>query len=125
MSLNLRRIVDRAKKRSPWSLGNEVLYDLCREHPLHTTKEVVIAKILLIGRVYAAAIERRRPDLSSPSDDFYLQRVVPGIIGSPLDSWINKAKRQVPGTPEALVVMTEVHWRTTNLFRSISGLEKR
>src|ERR1700730_17268977 len=109
MPLNLRPIVDRAKKRSPWALGNEVLYDLCREHPLHTKTEVVIAKMLLIGRVYAAAIERRKPDLSKPSDDFYVQRVAPSIIGSSLDAWIERAKRQIPGTTEALVVMTEVH----------------
>ena len=58
MSLNLRSVIDRAKKRTPWHVGNAVLYRLCRERPLYTQADVVIAKLLLIGRVYAGASDR-------------------------------------------------------------------
>lgn len=44
---------------TPWDLGNQVLYDVCRQNPDHTDEQAIIAKILLIGRTYAAAIERR------------------------------------------------------------------
>lgn len=125
MPLSLRSIMKSATKRTPWHLSNEVLYELCRKHPLHAEAQVVIAKVLLIGRVYAAAIERRKSDLSTPTDEFYVQRVAPTIMSSSIDRWIEKAKRQTPGTPEALAVMVEMHGRTTGLFGTISGLEKR
>jgi hypothetical protein len=42
-----------------WDLGNDTLYRLCAEHPGHTEDHVIIAKTWLIGRAYAAAVERR------------------------------------------------------------------
>ena len=45
---------------TPWKLGNDVLYKLCAMHPRHTEDAVIIGKFWLIGRSYAAAIERRR-----------------------------------------------------------------
>lgn len=97
---------------------------MCRKHPLHDTTGVVLAKILLIGRVYAAAIERRRSKVLT-SDDFYLHQVAPRIKGSPIDKWIEAARQQRPFTGESLRVMVEVHDKTTQLFSRISGLEKR
>jgi hypothetical protein len=38
--------------------GNYVLYRMCEEQPGHTNADVVEGKIWLIGRAYAAAIER-------------------------------------------------------------------
>lgn len=43
-----------------YSLSNEILYKLCREHIKHENKEEIEAKLLLIGRTYAASIERRK-----------------------------------------------------------------
>ena len=52
--------IDHALEPSPWDLGNQVLYSLCLDHPYHTDGAAIIAKFWLIGRSYAAAIERRR-----------------------------------------------------------------
>jgi len=41
-----------------WDAANRVLYDLCRRHPDHTDEAIIVAKVWLIGRSYAAAIER-------------------------------------------------------------------
>lgn len=116
--------VSRAIQRTPWHLSNEVLYNLCQEYPFHFDTEVVLAKILLIGRVYAAAIERRRSK-GEQNDDFYISNVAPKIIKSPIDQWIDIARRVEPESVEALNVMIEVHGQTTKLFRDISGLDKR
>ncbi len=59
MPLTRRRIL-RAMGPSPWDFSNQVLYDLCRAHPAHDDVSVVIAKMLLMGRAYSAAIERRK-----------------------------------------------------------------
>jgi hypothetical protein len=34
---------------------------MCREEPLHSNPEIVSGKIWLIGRAYAAAVERMAP----------------------------------------------------------------
>ena len=112
MPLNLRASFKSAKQRTPWHISNEVLYDLCRKHPLHEERQVVLAKILLIGRAYAAAIERRKSYRNESNEDFYVRRVAPTIIRSPIDRWIEQAKRQKPGTAEALEVMIDIHGRT-------------
>lgn len=120
----LRSLVEHAKERTPWHFGNEILYDLCRKYPLHTEVDVVLAKILLIGRVYAAAIERRKSKVNE-NDDFYLSDVAPKIIKSPIDRWIEKAKDKKRSAVESLDTMIEIHAKTTQLFSKISGLEKR
>jgi len=119
-----RRDVEAAREPTAWDLGNEVLYRLCREHPQHTDSEVVLAKILLIGRVYAAAIERRRTR-SSANDDFYLCSVGPQIRKSGIDGWIAEAERPWATPEQAMAAMLTAHARTTALFKRISGLEKR
>ncbi len=55
-----KRDVDLAKTDDIWALGNETLYKLCRDHPEHKNDKAIVAKIWLIGRSYAAAIERRK-----------------------------------------------------------------
>src|SRR5438477_314230 len=55
--------VEGALLEKVWDVGNGVLYDLCAANPEHTRDDVIIAKIWLIGRTYAAAIERRRDNV--------------------------------------------------------------
>jgi hypothetical protein len=38
--------------------GNHILYRMCHKQPGHTNVDVIAGKIWLIGRAYAAAIER-------------------------------------------------------------------
>ena len=118
--------VERAVGPSPWDLTNEVLYKLCRKYPTHTDERIILAKINIIGRVYAAAIERRKyVEPGVGGDKFYITRVLPEILGSKLDEWIAEAKGVNPQSDAALPVLLDVHKRTTDLFNSISGQNKR
>jgi hypothetical protein len=120
-----------AKKRRVWILGNKVLYDLCRNYPLHSDDDVIIAKILLIGRVYAAAIERRKPNkqksVKGQGDDFYTKIVAPKIRKSGIDAWLDSLPSHLPPAPDdpAIMRILAVHGKVTKLFSQISGLEKR
>ncbi len=76
--------VDYALSPSPWDLGNQVLYSLCQDHPKHDRGHEIIAKVWLIGRSYAAAIERRK-NAKDSSDDFYETTVVEKMKKSPVD----------------------------------------
>lgn len=120
----LRAAVTFARAPSPWGVGNEVLYELCRNHPFHTDVPSVIAKVWLIGRAYAAAIERRR-NKNDQNDDFYVQKVGPSIIHSGMDSWIMTSRQWDGPSKESLATLLEIHNHTTQLFSDISGLEKR
>ena len=125
MPLNRRRVL-RAMRASPWDFSNRVLYDLCRAHPAHDDESVVIAKMLLIGRAYSAAIERRKnKKQGADTDNFYVETVGPMLRKSKIDRWIAEARASRPGTRPALATMVKVHGLTTDLFCSISGLEKR
>ena len=54
------REINKAISKHPWDLANKTLYDLCSKHPNHKNNEEIIAKVWIIGRTYAAAIERRK-----------------------------------------------------------------
>ena len=69
-----------------WDFSNKVLYELCSNCPTHKIKYEVLAKIFFIGRIYAAAIERRK---NKKSDEI---QTIKGkkfsyVIGNP--PWIN------------------------------------
>ena len=70
--------VDAARAVSVWDLGNRVLYDLCQNHPRHRVADEIVAKVWLIGRSYAASIERRRIT-DQHGDDFYEATVAPAM----------------------------------------------
>ena len=85
MALDRRRVL-RAMRVSPWDFSNQVLYDLCRSHPAHDDESVVIAKMLLIGRAYSAAIERRKnKEQGAGTDTFYVETVGPMLRKSKID----------------------------------------
>ena len=103
--------------------GNNILYDLCSTHPNHNKADEIITKIWFIGRLYAAAIERRKTK-SSINDNFYIDEVAPAIINSDIDSHLqslSNKKLNEQTIPEILVV----HKYLQNLFKSLTGLEKR
>jgi len=116
--------IQSAKSPSPWRIGNAVLYELCSSKPGHTDEADVIAKIWLIGRSYAAAIERRR-NKSDENDNFYVGTVAPAVARSSIDSWIQEAKKYDHPSAESWLTLLKVHHETTQLFSKISGLEKR
>jgi hypothetical protein len=111
---------------SAWDFTNRLLYELCREHPLHDDDAIIAAKVLLIGLAYSASIERRRnKGGGETSEHFYIKTVAPKIRRSGIDAWIDEARQAPPGTPGTLRIVIEVHSETTKLFLKISGLEKR
>ncbi|MCC8996063.1 MAG: hypothetical protein LM517_03180 [Nitrosomonas sp.] len=117
-------LIAAAKMPSPWRVGNEVLYKLCRTRPAHKDAADVIAKIWLIGRSYAAAIERRK-NKSDENDNFYVNAVAPAVIASSIDEWLKQARQHDKPSINSLTTLLQVHHRTTQLFNDISGLEKR
>ena len=112
-----------SEKDSRWKFCNKVLYEMCEAEPKHTDSDVIIGKILLIGRSYAAAIERRKT-ATKENDDFYDDIVAPEMlkIGGELDEKIRELSLSKKDSVKNLL---STHKYLTDVFYSISGLEKR
>jgi len=106
-------------------IGNETLYHLCRKYPDHTNLDAVGAKIWLIGRSYAAAVERRRKYLDELSDDFYAIRVVPAIQRSGIDALLVELRSEDAITERNIPLILTVHKQLQDTLKEITGLEKR
>jgi hypothetical protein len=115
--------VTRAMRTSTWQLSNDVLYDFCAKYPKHKRADVVAGKILLVGRVYAAAIERGV--LNEEQTDFYLDEVAPKVIQSGIDTWIARVSKVDRRHKNWFDTVVEVHGETTSLFSSITGKDNR
>jgi hypothetical protein len=104
-----------------WGWGNEVLYRMCREAPGHTSHDVIAGKVWLIGRAYATAMERGAGGYA----DIYSTRVVPMMMDSDIDHWIESVRPIERVTTENVTDVLCVHQQVTELFNRITGLEKR
>ena len=109
-----------------WQYGNSVLYRMCKEQPEHKDIDVIVGKIWLIGRSYAAAIERRK-NVFNVGDDFYYKEVAPKLmeIGPELDDRIaglNKSKGLVK---DDFKMILSTHKFLVDVFYELTGLEKR
>ena len=130
--------IKKAQNQDMWGFANQILYDLCQRNPKHDDDSVIIAKVWLIGRAYAAAIERRKPtknitlvnsdaEQQDSSEDFYVKEVAPKIksIGSELDERIRRISCYSRITEALLPQIVDTHWFLTNVFSDISVMNKR
>ena len=112
----------------PWSIGNQVLYDLCRRYPDHTDDAEIIAKIWLIGRAYAASIERGRgkaPNSGLSNDRFYTEAVPKALRTSRLDEKL-EALAKLKETKESNVgAVLDAHDHLVHLFHGLTNKSKR
>ncbi len=116
--------IDYALGVTPWDLGNKVLYDLCSRHPAHRTDEEIIAKVWLIGRSYAAAIERRKNKKDS-SDDFYEEIVAPRIRQSKIDEILAKLPQSPADPVQPVSAAITAHKKLMSIFQGLSDMDKR
>ncbi|HVS20404.1 MAG TPA: hypothetical protein VHD88_01085 [Pyrinomonadaceae bacterium] len=116
-------LIQRAFRQTAWDFGNNILYELCAKYPDHLQDDVIIAKVWLIGRSYAAAIERRLVNpLGAIGDAFYENVVAPRIRTSRIKEWFDSLTAD---SDNSLLLSLEVHKKVTELFSEISGMEKR
>jgi hypothetical protein len=116
-------LVKVARAESKWDIGNEVLYRLCETYPSHDNEAEIVAKIWLIGRSYAAAIERGVE--SKRGQDFYIDQVAPMIRKANIDSWLIELKQHGQLNDESLPTVLEAHLELTELFKSLTKRNKR
>ena len=110
-----KKLVNVAVAGNNWDIGNEVLYNLCKKYPSHNNEAEIVAKVWLIGRSYAAAIERGVA--SKKKQDFYIDLVAPKIQKENIDSWLIELRNYKKLDEESLPKVLEAHLRLTEIFK--------
>ena len=106
---------------SRWKYGNSVLYRMCEEEPEHKQIDVIVGKIWLIGRSYAAAIERRK-NAVVVGDDFYYDEVAPKLleIGPELDDRISRLRKSKGLILDDIKLVLSTHKFLMDIFYEFS-----
>lgn len=114
--------------RDPWSISNGVLYALCKRHPEHQNLQASTAKMLIIGRTYAAAAERGRSAGQAAhvsGDEFYTTVLPRALKRSRVDELLLPLRRERVATDENVVAALGVHWELMRVLSAVTGVEKR
>lgn len=101
------------------SYGNDVLYRMCKDRPLHNDIDSISSKLWLIGRSYAASIERKA------GDDFDIKDAAILIKNSELDEKIDILNSESITTLDNVNILLSTHIYLLNLFKEATGIEKR
>ena len=120
-----KQLVDGAQRGTPWDVGNKVLYDLCRQYPKHDQVDQIVAKIWLIGRAYAAAIERRKEKTDFSGDAFYTDHVAPKLKQWQVDKWLAPLSNLKEVNAGNLDMVLSCHRQLTEAFYKLTTLDKR
>lgn len=120
-----RERVEQAKQTNAWTLGKQVLYDLCTEYPNHQRDDAVIAKVWLIGRSHSAAIERRKNEAQVPKDRFYEDQVAPALRESELDIYLNRLRPYQQIDHQNLHDILDSHGYLTKVFYDLTQHNNR
>ncbi len=99
--------------------GNKVLYRMCQEQPLHDSIDVIQGKLWLIGRSYAASIERKA------GKNFKIKHAAEIIKNSKLDERIKTIADIDRLDNNNLSMILGVHSYFVKLLKEATGVEKR
>ncbi|WP_310381896.1 hypothetical protein [Flavobacterium sp.] len=111
-------------EQTEWDFVNEILYNMCKENFTHEQTDKVVGKVILIGRAYAAAIERRK-NKTEQNDNFYIDKVAPKFKKSELDFHLNKLKSHTELTEKNIPEILKVHFYLTDLIKDLTEQNKR
>ena len=116
-------VIKKATRKNVYDLSNQTLYNLCKKHFAHLRDDAIIAKTLLIGRSYAAAIDRRK-NKNEINDHFYLKKVVPVFKKSQLDSHLADLSKFRSISSESILPALRLHGYLTARIRTITKDDK-
>lgn len=117
--------LDTARQKNVWDFGNAILYKLCKDYFQHKTDDHILTKVLFIGRIYAAAVERRRNKSTDINDNFYTDTVAPTFRKSKLDDKLSDLKTVTPDKVEHIKFVLQTHFYLTSILQKITALDKR
>lgn len=125
MTKQLKKKIDNSLT-SPWELTDSVLYKLCKKHPLHINQAEIIAKTILIGRTYAAALERnKKKEKKYQNEEFYTKSIANRFLNSKIDDWINGVRKIRKSQTSEIIKLLKVHKFLMTLLQKETAHGKR
>lgn len=116
--------VEYAKTDKNWKFSNDQLYKLCSENFSHKNIEVIMTKVLFIGRVYSAAVERRKKNLDLNNDDFYRCKIAPIFQKNDFELNLENLRKNKYNQKEKIEAIISLHhylsdslFKKTNLYK--------
>ncbi len=99
-----------------WKYANKVLYEMCSKSPKHEEKSVIAGKLLIIGRTYSAAFERRKTNDGRDTECFYTEAIQLEKWKN-VDRWLRLCdKAKLKGRKELLKEVILTHKKLVNLM---------
>src|SRR5690606_16821683 len=120
-----KKLLDNALQQNVWHFGNAILYKLCKDSFEHKIDDHILAKVLFIGRIYAASVERRKNKSTDINDNFYTKTVAPTFRKSKLDDKLSELKTLEADNVESIKSVLQTHFYLTSILQKITALEKR
>ncbi len=117
-------LIDKSQK-SLWDHGNNFLYDLCSKNFEHTKEDVIVTKVLFIGRIYAAALERNKIKKDENNTSFYFKTVAPKFKNSEIDKRLRNLKSVDELTADNIPSVLETHNYLMETINKITGHNNR
>lgn len=118
-------LIFNAQQQNVWDFGNNILYDLCHNNFQHQQEEHILTKVLFIGRIYAAAVERRRNKKYDINDDFYINTIARTFKHSTLDRYLSELRQYAKLSIDLIIPVLQTHYYLTATLKKITELEKR
>jgi hypothetical protein len=105
---------------------NQILYDMCEKARTNTKEEEIIAKLRLIGRSQASALERGAK-CERLGDDLYVLSAAPAVraAGEELDTRIGGLRQHPRITADLSERILETHAFLTGLLHSVTQIHNR
>lgn len=122
---DFKKQIKNAQKPNLWDHGNALLYKLCQENFSHTNDETILTKTLFIGRIYAAAIERRKKHIGEGNDNFYRDKIIKIFKESDVDERLSKLKYLREIKIDNILTILQTHNYLLTKLESITALKKR
>src|SRR5471032_1868606 len=120
--LTAKMVRDAQRAEAPWRISNQVLYDLCRTHPRHEDAAAIIAKVLLIRRVYSAALERGRGTAVGDevsNERSYTEHVAKALRKSDLDRKLRALDSAKDVNESNVARVLETHGYLVSVFETL------
>lgn len=108
-----------------WDHSNRVLYKMVQDNFYHTEMEQVLTKVLVIGRVYAVALERRRETNGWLNSDFYTKKIWPCFRKMDLDPRIEELKHANLFDEKTISTILGLHGYMLKHLHNLTGHNKR
>ena len=120
----LTKLIEDSSYLSIYKTSNKILYKMFRDYPENKAAEHIVAKVLILGRTYAAAIERRKTGDKLSNDAFYLKKVPKAFKSVGIDEGISKIRKTNDELKRASQCL-KLHSKLQASIKSITKQNKR